>query len=489
MKSIVRRCLEKRARKSRMLLVLIGLCSLFLGVPYVAWAAEAHVAHPLLTTFQHAGPPKPKLGQRPASKPRSIIELVPSPILVNGRWICPQPYTAEVRRIGTRTQGPLRYTEVCGTSGLSFPCSDILNLRTGKMQPNENIIRQDWLSGDAPVATLAGVSYFAAGGQMVYTWVNETYGNPRVITLFRYTQILGFFIILPSILLIGYELMLSAATFRYAGSLEGISRVLLGGLAVGASFAIIEMLISFETLMMGAIQLLHTEHPFPYITVNSVAIPYRLAHATSPGESVLSFRGIVMPLSRWGCAVNDFIGIFSVPFVDQTLGSIVPLMKGFTHLAEATTSMLDLMSRMGQMILMVFSAVLWVQVFVRILLLNYYILTAPLAFGCWALPGGVGQNVVHLWNKGFFAVLFVQVLQIFLLTTLPLLLPAMPQIPTNNVGLIQGFLLEFPPILTLGTALMAPRLLGTSAGKAFGTAGSLFGSVIIAVTASASQMG
>jgi hypothetical protein len=496
MKSIVWRHLEKRARKIRMLLVLIGLCSLFLGVPYVAWAAEAHVAHPSLTTFQHAGPPKPKLARRPASKSRpgrrpasKPLQISPSPILVNGRWMCSPPYTAEVHRIGASTQGPLRYTEVCVTTGLYFPCSDVLNLRTGKMQPNEEVISQDWLSGDAPVATLVGAHYFATGGQMVYTWVNETYGSPRVIKLFKYTQLIGFLFMVPSILLMGYELMVSAATFRYAGSLEGFSRLLLGGLAVSASFVIIEMLISFETLVMGAILLLHVEHPFPYVTVNGVPIAYRLANATSPGEPILSYRGIVMPLSRWGCAVNDFIGIFSVPFVDKTLGSIIPLMKGFTHLAETTTSMVDLMRRIGQMILMMFSAVLWVQVFVRIFLLNYYILTAPLAFGCWALPGGVGQKVVRLWNKGFFAVLFVQVLQIFLLTTLPLLLPAMPQIPTNNVGLIQGFLLEFPPILTLGTALMAPRLLGTSAGKAFGTAGSLVGSVIVAVTTSTSQMG
>jgi hypothetical protein len=357
------------------------------------------------------------------------------------------------------------------------------------MQPAENMISQDWLSGDAPEATLANAHYFAAGGQMMYTWVNETYGNPRVITLFRYTQSIGFLFMTPSILLMGYELMVSAATFRYAGSLEGFSRLLLGGLTVSASLAIIKMLISFETLVMAAILILHAEHPFPHITVNGVPVPYRLADATSPGEPALSYRGIVMPLSRWGCAVNDFIGIFSVSFVANTLGSIIPLMKGFTHLAETTTSMVDLMHRIGQMILMVFSVVLWVQVFVRIFLLNYYILTAPLAFGCWTLPGGVGQKVVHLWSKGFFSVLFVQVLQTFLLTTLPLLLPAMPQIPTNNIGLVQGFLLEFPPVLTLGMALMAPRLLGASAGKAFGTAGSLAGGVIVAVTTSTSQIG
>ena len=504
MKSIAKRYLEKRTRKIKMLVVLIGLCFLFLGVPCVAWAVESHVAHQSLTTFQHAGPPKSKPARYPVSNPSlvrhsvsmplpdlpiSVPAVVPYPILVNGHWLCSPPYIAEVRTRSTSTHGSPQYTEACVTGGSFFPCSDVLNLRNGKMQPAENVISQDWLSGNTPEATLTGARYFADGGQMVYTWVNETYGNPRVVTLFGYTQLLGFLFMTPSILLMGYELMVSAATFRYAGSLEGLSRLLLGGLAVSASFAIIKMLISFETLVMGAVLVLHAEHPFPHVTVNGVPIPYRLADATPSGEPTLSYRGIVMPLSRWGCAVNDFIGIFSVPFVANTLGSIIPLMKGFTHLAGTATSMADLMRRIGQMILMVFSAVLWVQVFVRIFLLNYYILTAPLAYGCWALPGGVGQRVVRLWGKGFFAVLFVQVLQIFLLTTLPLLLPAMPQIPTNNVGLIQGFLLEFPPILTLGVALMAPRLLGASAGKAFGTAGSLAGSVIVSVTTSASQIG
>ncbi len=502
MKRIAKRYLERRARKIKMLLVLMGLCSLFLGVPCVAWAVEAHVAHPSLTTFQHASPLKP--AQRPVSNPSSVQysvlkllpapsisvpAVVPYPVLVNGHWMCSPPYIAEARTTATPTPKSPQYTEACVRSGSFFPCSDILNLHNGKMQPAENVISQDWLSGNAPEATLANVHYFASGGQMVYTWVNETYGNPRVVTLFRYTQLLGFLFMTPSILLMGYELMVSAATFRYAGSLEGLSRLLLGGLAVSASFAIIKMLISFETMAMGAILILHAEHPFPLVTVNGVLVPYRLANAIPSGEPILSYRGIVMPLSRWGCAVNDFIGIFSVPFVANTLGSIIPLMKGFTHLAGTATNMVDLMRRIGQMILMVLSAVLWVQVFIRIFLLNYYILTAPLAYGCWALPGGVGQKVVRLWGKGFFAVLFVQVLQIFLLTTLPLLLPAMPQIPTNNVGLIQGFLLEFPPILTLSVALMAPRLLGASAGKAFGTAGSLAGGIIVSVTTSASQIG
>jgi len=36
----------------------------------------------------------------------------------------------------------------------------------------------------------------------------------------------------------------------------------------------------------------------------------------------------------------------------------------------------------------VLSILLWLQVFARILLLNYYILVAPLAFGCWGVAWG-----------------------------------------------------------------------------------------------------
>jgi hypothetical protein len=193
-------------------------------------------------------------------------------------------------------------------------------------------------------------------------------------------------------------------------------------------------------------------------------------------------------MSRWGCALNDFMGIFSVPFVANTLSSLIPVLGDYTPLTQTVTSLADLIHRIGEMILMVLSVVLWIQVFVRIFLLNYYIVTGPLAFGCWALPGGVGQRVVRLWCKGFFSVLFVQVLQLFLLTTLPLLFPTLPDISADSVGLVQGVLLEFPPILTLWVALMAPQLLGTSAANAFGTAGSMAEGVMVAIGSTASKM-
>src|SRR4051812_44545070 len=37
-----------------LLLILIGLCSLFLGERQIAWAAGAHVAHPSVVTLPHS---------------------------------------------------------------------------------------------------------------------------------------------------------------------------------------------------------------------------------------------------------------------------------------------------------------------------------------------------------------------------------------------------------------------------------------------------
>ena len=477
-----------------LLLVLIGLCSLFLGERDVAWAAEAHAAHLSSAALQYSA--------STSSLTKASVTLstdkssLTNPILVNNQWVCPPPLVPQAKLVlppGEPDDGPdepnPQYTEACVQGGLFFTCSDVVNPQNGSIQPSEKVINQDWLSGDVPIATGFGHTYYSAAGHLIYTRVGETFESPEIRKLSGYMEGLAFLLITPSIILLGYQIMLGVSTFRYAGALDGLSRVVLGGLAVAGCYILIATLNSLETIMVAGILILHIEHPFPHITVNGDPVPYMLYNANGPGEPTASYRGIVMPMTRWGCAVNDFIGIFAVPFVANTLASIIPLFRDATHYAGTVTGMGDVIYRIGQMVQMVLSVVLWIQVFVRIVLLNYYILTGPLAFGCWALPGGVGQRVVRLWCKGFFSVLFVQVLQVFLLTTLPLLLPTLPQISADSVGLIQGFMLEFPPILTLYIALMAPRLLGASAAKALGTASSMAGGVMVAVGSVVSRIG
>jgi hypothetical protein len=363
----------------------------------------------------------------------------------------------------------------------SFPCSDIPG-PTGLLQPNESSIIQDWLSGDVPVVTKN--TTIRGGGRLFYTYSTDTNDLPQVTALFGPMQGLGFFLIMPSIMMLGYQFMLGASTFRYAGALEGLSRIILGAVAVAVSYQLLDMLISIQNSFIAAIIALHGEHPFPMSTINGKLVPYRLA-----GEQATSYRGIVMPMSRWGCAVNDFLGVVSQSYLTNTLGSIIPLIRGLAPLAGRVTDVPTLIQRCGELIQAIFSLLLWVQVFVRIVLLNYYILMTPVAFGCWALPGGVGQRVVLLWFKGFFTVLFVQVFQLFILTTLPLLLPSIPQVPADGLGIMTAALLQFPLLLTLYAVLVTPRVLGASVGKALGTAGSMAGTTIVAASIVASRVG
>lgn len=456
-------------------LSLIGFTIISLVGQHFAWADEAHIAHPLSTSISLSTADllvAPSNNNKPAN-----------PTVINGQWYCQPPYIALAKQLSKTPDGNINFSMNCVLNNMSFPCSDRQG-PNGHLQPNENVIKLDWLSGDVPQNL--GLNAPHSAGHFMYTYPGDTYAYPQITTLFGYMEGLSFVLMVPSIMLMGYNLMLGASTFRYSGALEGLSHIVLGGLAVGASFTLIQIFINLETTAAIAIGLLHAEFPFPQTAINKMPIPYTLSTESSKAFSN-SYRGLVMPISRWGCAANDFVGIFAPRFILNTIAPVIPITGNFVHLAGKTTTLPDLIHRVGEMILTMLSILLWAQVFIRIILINYYILMAPLSFSCWVLPGGTGQRVVALWFKGFLSVLFVQVLQIFILTTLPLILPTLPQISSDSVGIIQSFLVEIPPILTLSVALMAPPLMGASAGKVLGTAGSMAGQTIVVFGTAASQ--
>jgi hypothetical protein len=79
--------------------------------------------------------------------------------------------------------------------------------------------------------------------------------------------------------------------------------------------------------------------------------------------------------------------------------------------------------------------------------------------------------------------LFVQAIQLFILTTMPLLLPPLPQTfaSIGGEGILATILLQFPPIMILCVVLMAPIFVGASITKALGAAGSVTREVVVAV--------
>src|SRR5260370_476042 len=185
------------------------------------------------------------------------------------------------------------------------------------------------------------------------------------------------------------------------------------------------MLISLVNLISSAIVGLHGVLGYPATQVSGAKAVYTLAGASEPATS---YRGMVMPISRWGCVVNDVIGILGNRFLRDEGTFMLPVIGNLAPLATTVANGTDLASRLTEFVRLLLSMTLWIQVAIRIGILNCYVLTAPLVFACWALPGGLGQQVVRQWTKGFLAVLSIQIVQLFFITTLPLILPSFPAV-------------------------------------------------------------
>ena len=367
-------------------------------------------------------------------------------------------------------------------TGWQFPCS---NRPDGT--PNEQAVASDWLSGDSPatpqITSDPAVLDGTTGGRFEHTFATDTYGLKSVQVIFSPMLGLAFVLVTPTLILIGYQMMLAASSFRHAGALEGLSHVIFGSLVVAISFQIVTMLITFANMVSGAIVGLHS-----YLSTQAygVSTEYTLAGVNEP---LTSYRGMVMPVSRWGCAVNDFVGILGNQFFSHQITVWLPVIGHLAPLAMQVTTGAELASRLTEFARMVLSVMLWLQAVIRIGLLNCYILTCPLAFACWALPGGLGQRVVQQWVRGFLLVLFIQVVQIFLITVLPLILPSFPAVAGDNQGIMQILFTQLPPLLALWLTVSVPKWVGISATRAIGMTGVMAGGIISTVGAAASLLG
>ncbi|HEY4034917.1 MAG TPA: hypothetical protein VGL94_13230 [Ktedonobacteraceae bacterium] len=149
------------------------------------------------------------------------------------------------------------------TTGWQFPCSDQPD---GK--PNEKAIARDWLSGNS--SRTEGISSdpdtndsTTTGGRFEHTFAADTYGLQSIQEVFSYMLALAFVLVTPMLILIGYQMLLAVSCIRYAGALEGLSRVMFGIVAVGVSFQLVTMLISSANVIGGALIDLHGVLGYP----------------------------------------------------------------------------------------------------------------------------------------------------------------------------------------------------------------------------------
>src|SRR5207249_155783 len=125
------------------------------------------------------------------------------------------------------------------------------------------------------------------------------------------------------------------------------------------------------------------------------------------GDTDQSFRGVVMPMGLWGCVIDDFLGIMATR-VANMIGSGLPLVGGVLGITGRITEVGELIKCVGEFGLLILSVTLWGQAIARLILINYYIVMAPLAFACWGLPGNLGNQTIKAWFKGLMQLLFMQ---------------------------------------------------------------------------------
>jgi hypothetical protein len=403
------------------------------------------------------------------------------------------------------------YWVVCGAqSGWAFPCSDPdspMNapfITTGSSQSltanqiNEKEIVKDWLSGNAdpsadqypvtPTSTATPTSASppppAEPGHLVYTYLNDTVQQPGLQTLQPYMLGLGLLLLSPILVLIGYQLLWASWTLGRAGAMEAFGRMVLSIMAIVISYQLTAMLIELANTFNLAVVVFHAKLGYPTnATIDGQTYSFTLANQGEQDSA--SFRGIVIPITRWGCVANDFVALLSNKFWTDAAG-FIPFVGGVAKFIGNIFNAIDAAKHIGEFLMLILSIMLCTQVFMRVVLLNYYVLTSPLAFACWGLPGGVGQKVVSSWTKGFLSLLFAQTAQIFVLATFPLILPPFPNLPTDQqFGVLIMIFQALPRILVLAATIRVPTVMGTGASKAIAQAGTVAGGAVAAAGAAA----
>jgi hypothetical protein len=384
--------------------------------------------------------------------------------------------------------------------GWAFPCSDqnassnmpfITTEKNSQSldngQVSEEFIKSDWLSGDANPSTdgsvyAPAVKNVVQPGHLEYTYLNDTVDQSGIQKLSPYMLALGFALIAPVLVLIGYQFLWASWTFGRAGAMEAFGRMILSISAIIVSYQLAAMLISLVDTFNMAIVSFHATVGYPDVTIGNQTSTFTLV---PQGENdPTSFRGVVVPISRWGCIANDFVALLSNKFWTDMAGYI-PFVGGIAKFIGSVFNAIDVAKHIGEFTVLILSIMLCTQVFMRVVLLNYYVLTGPLAFGCWGLPGGVGQKVVSSWTKGFLSLLFAQTAQVFVLATFPLVLPAFPSLPADRFGLLNVAFQALPRILVLMATLSVPKVMGTGATKAIAQAGTVVGGAVAAAGAAA----
>jgi hypothetical protein len=399
------------------------------------------------------------------------------PTCSGGVWYCPgdDPVIIDLSSSEDKTLQPMFWV-MCGSKGAKGKAAR-------GCTANTDLLKEDWLSGDRGNAP--------DSGNLVFTPLSETVDSDNVRKLFGSMEAIAYALIVPVCVLIGYQLFLASWNGRMISLQDTIPRVLFSVVAIGLSYELVTMLIALFDVIDVAIVNMHVALPYPRGVLLGNTFSYGggvRGRASDPATDIdlASYRDIVIPTNRWGCVVEDFVHLLSAKLAGDIV-SFVPVFGGITQFAIGIADAIYLFEHLPEFAEFLFSVNLCAQLFVRIIMINYYILMAPVAFGCWGLPAGIGERVVGQWAKGFFSLLFVQTVQLFVLTTLPLIAPEFPNLP-SPYPLLNVVLQQVPSVVVLAVVIQIPKMMGGGMGRVMAQAGTVASGAVAAVGAAAYQI-
>lgn len=218
--------------------------------------------------------------------------------------------------------------------------------------------------------------------------------NPIVTNLTNLMQLIALALVTPLILLMGTQMMIGGIITRYAGALEALPRLILA--MIGASLSIV--------LAEGFLQIVD-ELILQVVNIGA--------------NSGVQITSVVYPASSWG---DWMLGLVTLVVTLTIVLPIVAQIEFFGTSAGAwfalPTAILMIGLFWGNMhyyVETVLSMILGAQIFIRILLIDFYVIMSPLAMIAAGLPGRSGVGFTKEWLLGFAGLAASQLAQVAVL--------------------------------------------------------------------------
>lgn len=222
------------------------------------------------------------------------------------------------------------------------------------------------------------------------------------------------------IILAGLRIMLGGSVLRYASAIEILPGILLALLAANLCLPITGLAMDLSNALTNATYTTLDGMPASHVAFDGNDIVTQTCNHWYTLGGILVGGGFFSPLTGFigeemGCNMDPYTTDWAsklqdTPQVPDLGGGFLLAFKSLSDLLGFTVGIMALML-MGQMAL-------------RVLLIDFYIVTGPLGMGAWALPGNGGKSLTRMWLQDFFTVLFSQFLQVIALIVVRLVVGA-----------------------------------------------------------------